>query len=94
MTPIQLIQAAKSINASVNTDYLTLGRINKGEIGIQYNKQHTWHWFKLVRMPKSKEYVVWFNHSYSQLTGETHSGFKHGFAIESRLNQALKSIKN
>lgn len=59
--------------------------------GITFGK-HNWHWFKQwldhegKPMMESDKYKVDFDHSYSQINGETKRGFTHGYNV-------VKSIK-
>lgn len=58
-------------------------------IGIRLRKQHTYHWFNI-----REDNTIKFSHSYSQNTGSTHKGFRHGLTFTKNLiNQYNKLTK-
>jgi len=79
MTATQLFANATKRNCNINIE-------SEKFIGVKFPGQHVWHWFDVDQIDES----VWFNHSYSQNTGTTKRGLRHGMKIK----EALGFYKN
>lgn len=70
------------------TKGFSIDRSNDAQLGIKFPKKHVWHWFDLIGDNAH------FNHSYSQNTGRTNKGFRHGYSLVCSLEKLHKSINN
>jgi hypothetical protein len=77
MKTLQLIKEARSKKCDLCYDEGNITMM----IGIRFNGKNTWHWFNVW-----EDGIVFFNHSYSCITGKVFRGLRHGMKIKDSLN--------
>lgn len=89
----ELMSNAKKAGADICTDHFRAGGlIIKGKIGVLFSKTNTWHWFAVFKNGRTKEYDIYFDHSYNMANGYTNRGVRHGWGVINKLEKQGRMI--